>query len=35
MDTIETVLFWMLAIWGPSFLLMAYLLIPWHRRQTD
>ena len=35
MDTIETVAFWMVALWGPSFLLMAYLLIPWRGRQVD
>ena len=35
MDTIDTVMFWMAAIWGPSLLLMAYLMIPWRRRQVD
>jgi hypothetical protein len=31
MDTMETVIFWIAVIWGPSLLLMAYLLIPWRR----
>jgi len=35
MDTMDTVVFWMAAIWGPSLLLMAYLMIPWRRRQVD
>ena len=35
MDTIETVVFWMVAIWGPGFLLMTYLLIPWRGRPVD
>jgi hypothetical protein len=33
MDTMD-VLFWAGVIWGPSLLLMAYLMIP-SRRQTD
>jgi hypothetical protein len=27
MDAIETVVFWMAAIWGPGLLLMAYMVI--------
>ncbi len=35
MDTIETVVFWALAIWSPGLLLMAYLMIPRGRQQAD
>jgi len=34
MDTMD-VLFWVGVIWGPSLLLMAYLMIPSRRRQAD